>query len=788
MWKYLSSWIWDSEPAELLSVDEAYNILEEAKSEEVQEDNSDAEQDESDYLLCQKTGVITEISGTTLKIDDIYSYTCEDESFRVGSKISYKVYKTGHKFKVTEVNRIESDWDLIETKKSTWCERVMVCQVEKRDGRNIILKENQLTVDLNDVTTEFIPIVGDWLQLEVKCEIDESVSDLCGKVLEVTKISPVRPHVKQCKITNYDVDLNAGTIDTFIYFNGDSLPFGFVPVKGDSVVAEVIESEQGSCTWRALKIITEGKIGINQLIIDDSSIEDVVFCNEKISIQSETILVNDLQKNPQFFVLIENSSEFPVLVKNITFPKIQQCKVVGSFESYELKSNETKKIICKFEGKRMGENKELLVVECEGVKLGHWIRFSIGKQNRKEEQFVRKYNRYINHRTSELIKGQQLTSQCRYVAIKIPPYTVLKKLLDIYADYTTNEHNKIREELKKVKPCLFTNLTAMNYEDRYHTMLYLEEISQMIYAQNYNQDLACFIHNGDFLMLEIPNLLEKRPSLIPGDTIVATHPTKPEISFEGIIHKTTCQHVYLKFSQTFHETYTGEDYSIRVVCSRGLYRRLHHAVYLAMSNLGRDILFCHQLKEKPPNVNVKLESMPTQLTPSQALKIIQDIKNGKTPSNTNKDNLKLVLNVKTVIEWYNKSLNIYQKAAVTNILLGTARPLPYIVFGPPGTGKTVTLIETILQILRLIPHSRLLVTAPSNSAADLLAMRLVDSGVLKPGDLVRLISYSYMITESLPEKLVPYSATVTIGVSGTINEGEMHKSGLRLGKIVQQNF
>ena len=71
--------------------------------------------------------------------------------------------------------------------------------------------------------------------------------------------------------------------------------------------------------------------------------------------------------------------------------------------------------------------------------------------------------------------------------------------------------------------------------------------------------------------------------------------------------------------------------------------------------------------------------------------------------------------------FFNTRLNDRQKAAVSRILGAQGRPSPYIIFGPPGTGKTVTVVEAILQVhLQSAGGDRILACAPSNSAADLI--------------------------------------------------------------------
>jgi hypothetical protein len=81
-------------------------------------------------------------------------------------------------------------------------------------------------------------------------------------------------------------------------------------------------------------------------------------------------------------------------------------------------------------------------------------------------------------------------------------------------------------------------------------------------------------------------------------------------------------------------------------------------------------------------------------------------------------------------------LNPSQQAAVARIL--SAGDLA-IVHGPPGTGKTTTLVQAIKALVRR-DGERVLVVAPSNTAVDLLSEKLADEGlnVLRVGNPARV--------------------------------------------------
>ena len=74
--------------------------------------------------------------------------------------------------------------------------------------------------------------------------------------------------------------------------------------------------------------------------------------------------------------------------------------------------------------------------------------------------------------------------------------------------------------------------------------------------------------------------------------------------------------------------------------------------------------------------------------------------------------------------FYPSPLNDSQLEAVRHVI--TAQDVA-IIHGPPGTGKTTTLVQAILETIRR--ERRMLVCAPSNTAVDLLTEKLAERGV-----------------------------------------------------------
>lgn len=104
---------------------------------------------------------------------------------------------------------------------------------------------------------------------------------------------------------------------------------------------------------------------------------------------------------------------------------------------------------------------------------------------------------------------------------------------------------------------------------------------------------------------------------------------------------------------------------------------------------------------------------------------------------------------------FDQNLNFEQLKAVDSIYNLNYGEVPFLISGPPGTGKTKTLVETALQLISEVsPVTHILACAPSDPAADTLAQRLRQH--LKPSELLRLNGPSRSFPE-VPGDLMPYS-------------------------------
>lgn len=105
------------------------------------------------------------------------------------------------------------------------------------------------------------------------------------------------------------------------------------------------------------------------------------------------------------------------------------------------------------------------------------------------------------------------------------------------------------------------------------------------------------------------------------------------------------------------------------------------------------------------------------------------------------------------LELHDSLLNYEQSRAVDTVVNELYGPVPFIISGPPGTGKTKTMVELSLQLIAMRERAHLLICAPSDPAADTLIQRL--NKHLQPSHLLRINSPARNFPE-VPTTVLPY--------------------------------
>uniref|UniRef100_A0A7N6FEU8 RNA helicase n=1 Tax=Anabas testudineus TaxID=64144 RepID=A0A7N6FEU8_ANATE len=256
--------------------------------------------------------------------------------------------------------------------------------------------------------------------------------------------------------------------------------------------------------------------------------------------------------------------------------------------------------------------------------------------------------------------------------------TLCKDLLGV-----TSSLNKCHILSRSLLNC---SLKMKNYSHRFHLLLHLEEIQMEVDIRKYdlhNQTMTQDQSNSKLLRLRVPGVAENRPSVLRGDClrVSKSEDTVPPITvYNGYVHRVELDSVKLGFSKKLLQTFIKNmKFNVEFTINRFPVKLQHRAVDLATEHQLGQVLF---------------------------------------PTGAAVANLSIM---------FNRQLenNPEQHAAVQRIVAGSSKPAPHLVFGPPGTGKTITLVEAMNQVSRADPSARILACAPSNSACDLLCERLM---------------------------------------------------------------
>lgn len=657
--------------------------------------------------------------------------------------------------------------------------RVILGRVMKREGASVVVETNEshmklLQVELNEISCNFVPMCGDEVSLLTLYQTDKGSFNCSGQPIGVFSLKPADRKEVVGTIGRFPKGSDFGIIDDIYVFYLDALQnannLTCKPDVGDSVIAEVIRSQRRFANyktydWRCIRISTnEAKrkrdpISKKELKPRQDENRDEVSITSSVDLR---VNFNALNERKLLKLSIKNSSDRP---KTLTSTTIKE-QICGSQiecddfnKSYTIPSQQKLTFDVKVVAKLYGVSRVTIVFSFDGqLTLDRIVEIEVLPPRNENEPndalqpkqnaalFSKQVTKSLWKVQGDIVSGVRVKAAPLFVFNRFKHFEVPERLLNTLLDSTLT-FAEMDLKLNEVMP-IFDRLDFSNYKDFFQGLLHLEEIALDHEFRKYDRELAHFHREGEYLALKIENVHESRPSIIIGDKVIARDPfeegsdVKKPILYEGFVHKIRKDHLLIKFGETFHNRYSGEDYRLFFKFARSKFVKQLNAVERMSKAKDSSIIF------------------PTKIHVNSHLQFNVSLVNGQMKANYRKKDL----------PWCNKSLNIVQKKAIVQILRGETRPMPYVIFGPPGTGKTSTLIELILQLFKNVGGSRIIVCAPSNSAANLLTQRLIESKQLEMGEFIRIVGINSIEREQIPDELHPYCAITDIATPNTASE------------------
>jgi len=249
---------------------------------------------------------------------------------------------------------------------------------------------------------------------------------------------------------------------------------------------------------------------------------------------------------------------------------------------------------------------------------------------------------------------------------------------------------------QNVSDYLLAKVTG-DFQKDLRLFLYMEELQCTLDMSSYDissVSLSPDTHNKFLHVLKVPGLAEKRPSILRGDAVFV-HDLQTRRMFKGYVHFVNLEDVRLSLGRSFDYLHKC---SVHFKVNRTPFKIQHRALETIAPGILELLIPCASPADLSIEPNLNNASDTNEFIP------VQD------------------------------SLNDGQQAAVKLMMTSTS-PKLVVVWGPPGTGKTFTLVEGILQIFKessssdKVKKPKILVCAPSNDAADLICNRILQFGI-----------------------------------------------------------
>lgn len=293
---------------------------------------------------------------------------------------------------------------------------------------------------------------------------------------------------------------------------------------------------------------------------------------------------------------------------------------------------------------------------------------------------------------------------------------------------------------------------ADKYMNTQMALLAAEELRQRGDLQKYNLHSVCIRlfredekHLRHFFEFKVPGLAEKRPLVVPGMTLEA----RIAVGMHNWIPSLDCRHSkILSFELVVVGTnITRNSVQVRIPVlemarlvtkwkqKKGAAKKKCEALYPNTPLHRADKMagaIVEAVEQEMPAFHVRFSLLEEQFRlMCYAVESIGCAKHSllfparKINVKSSEEHMPVpVASSTTVDKLFDADLNQRQQLAVINVVARASSPAPYCILGPPGTGKTRTLVECVLQAAHKNEYAKILVCAPSDVAADILVRRL----------------------------------------------------------------